>query len=148
MVIFVMDIFTTLCHIEFKDEQSAEYFLDILNAAEEEDNINDYGPAWLGNVLSVLGHLEDGTYTCDGYIKSAVYGGNRAVVSVEGRANPQLGAICCAMNEVDPSATLQFMTTTKDPNGLTDDAVIIYTNVVPSECPEHMNLITATGNEQ
>ena len=65
-----MSMYTTTTRVIFSTPDSAAKFIHFLDQAESEMTNNDFGPGWLGNILSLFDCLNTGFCECNGAIIS------------------------------------------------------------------------------
>lgn len=105
-----MSMYTTTTRVIFSTPDSAAKFIHFLDQAESEMTNNDFGPGWLGNILSLFDCLNTGFCECNGAIISLeVIEPNIIEVTTESLRGPQIGPIVFLSLLVDQIATISYI---------------------------------------
>ena len=111
-----MNTYTTTTRVVFSTPESAAKFVHFLDKAESEMANDDFGPGWLGNILSLFGCLNTGFCECNGTIISLeVIEPNVIEVTTESLRGPQICPIVFLSLLVDRIATVSYIS--YDTNG-------------------------------
>lgn len=105
-----MNRYTTITRVVFSSPESASQFVHFLGRAEAEMSDNDFGPGWLGNILSLFGCLNTGFCECNGVVVGLeVVEPNIIEVTTESTRGPQIGPIIFLALLVDNIATVSYI---------------------------------------
>ena len=105
-----MNRYTTITRLVFSSPEPASQFVHFLDRAEAEMSDNDFGPGWLGNILSLFGCLNVGFCECNGVVVGLeVVESNIIEVTTESARSPQIGPIIFLALLVDKIATVYYI---------------------------------------
>lgn len=105
-----MNRYTTITRVVFSSPESTSQFVHFLDRAEAEMSDNDFGPGWLGNILSLFGCLNTGFCECNGVVVGLeVVEPNIIEVTTESTRGPQIGPIIFLALLVDNIATVSYI---------------------------------------
>ncbi len=105
-----MSTYTTVTKVVFSNPESASKFVHFLDKAESEATSNDFGPGWLGNILSLFGCLNIGFCECNGVIINLeVVAPNIVELTTESLRGPQIGPVIFLSLLVDKTATISYI---------------------------------------
>ena len=105
-----MNTTTTMTRAVFSTPEHASRFINFLDQAESEAAENDFGPGWLGNILSLFGCLNTGFCECNGTIVSLeVINPNIIEVTTKSVRGPQIGPLIFLALLVDKIATVSYI---------------------------------------
>lgn len=110
-----MNRYTTITRVVFSSPESASQFVHFLDRAEAEMSDSDFGPGWLGNILSLFGCLNTGFCECNGVVVGLeVIDTNIIEVTTESTRGPQIGPIIFLALLVDKIATVSYISYNDD----------------------------------
>lgn len=112
-----MNTYTTQTRIVFSTPEAAANFIHFLDRAESEMSESDFGPGWLGNILSMFGCLNVGFCECNGTITGLeVINPNIIEITTDSVRGPQIGPLIFLALLVDRIATISYISYGADGN--------------------------------